>query len=71
MPAGVLQSLREDGVGGGVGLAGMTERVREIGGRLEINSSATGTEIVVRVPARQRAQPQQPITPPAAEEVRG
>ena len=71
MPGGVLQSLREDGVGGGVGLAGITERVREIGGRLEINSSAMGTEIVVRVPARQRAQPQQQITPPAAEEVRG
>jgi signal transduction histidine kinase len=71
MPAGVVQSLREDGFGGGVGLAGMAERIREIGGRLEINSSAAGTEIAVRVPARKRAEPQQQITPPAAEEVRG
>jgi signal transduction histidine kinase len=71
MPAGVVQSLREDGFGGGVGLAGMAERIREIGGRLEINSSAAGTEIAVRVPARKRAEPQQQIKPPAAEEVRG
>ena len=27
-----------------------TERIREIGGSLEINSSAIGTEIVARVP---------------------
>ena len=29
----------------------MTERIREIGGTLEINSSAIGTEIVARVPS--------------------
>jgi hypothetical protein len=38
-----------------VGLAGMTERIREIGGRLEVISSSTGTEIVARVPARGNA----------------
>jgi signal transduction histidine kinase len=54
MPATVLQSLRESGSGGGVGLAGMIERIREIGGKLEINSTATGTGIVARVPLRRR-----------------
>ena len=55
MPATALRSIRENGVGAGVGLAGMTERIREIGGRLEVNSSATGTEIVARVPVRRPA----------------
>jgi len=55
MPATALRSVRENGVGAGVGLAGMTERIREIGGRLEVNSSPTGTEIVARVPVRSKA----------------
>lgn len=55
MPAAVLRSVRENGAGGGVGLAGMAERIREIGGRLEVNSSAGGTEIVARVPVRSKA----------------
>jgi signal transduction histidine kinase len=37
-----------------VGLAGMIERVREIGGKLEINSTAAGTGIVARVPMLSR-----------------
>jgi signal transduction histidine kinase len=65
MPAQVLQNLRESGAGQGVGLAGMTERIHEIGGRLEINSGASGTEIVARVPSgRKLSQQKQP--PPAA-----
>jgi len=52
MPATALQSVRENGMGAGVGLAGMTERIREIGGRLEVNSSPNGTEIVARVTVR-------------------
>ena len=54
LPASVLQNLREDGTGGGVGLAGMTERIREIGGRLEINSNSGGSELVAWVPIRLR-----------------
>jgi signal transduction histidine kinase len=69
MPPAVVQSLREDGSGGGVGLAGMTERIREIGGRLEINSSAIGTEIVARVPVHKR--PTQQVSPPRMQEVKG
>jgi signal transduction histidine kinase len=55
MPARALRSVRENGIGGGVGLAGMTERIREIGGRLEVISSPAGTEIVARVPVRNNA----------------
>ena len=57
IPPAVLQRLREDLVAGGVGFAGMTERIREIGGQLEINSSADGTEVVARVPISHRAEP--------------
>ncbi|MFZ0733388.1 MAG: ATP-binding protein [Candidatus Sulfotelmatobacter sp.] len=67
LPANVLENLREDGTGGGVGLAGMMERIREIGGRLVINSNASGTEVVASVPARFR--PQQYETPVAVQEV--
>jgi signal transduction histidine kinase len=55
MPESVLHSLREDRASVGVGLAGMTERIREMGGRLEIYSSTAGTEILARVPVVQRS----------------
>jgi signal transduction histidine kinase len=34
----------------GVGITGMKERVRQLGGTLEINSDSTGTRIVARLP---------------------
>jgi len=55
MPQNVLQSIREERASVGVGLAGMTERIREMGGRLEIYSSPAGTEILARVPVVQRS----------------
>jgi signal transduction histidine kinase len=70
IPYAVLRSLKEDGTAGGVGLAGMTERIREIGGRVEINSGGEGTEVLVRVPASRRS-PQRQIASPKVEEVRG
>ena len=69
MSPAVLQSLREDGSGGGVGLAGMTERIREIGGTLKVRSCAAGTEIVARVPVGRRSVPRS--TPPTMQEVKG
>jgi signal transduction histidine kinase len=69
MPAGVLQSFREDGASGGVGLAGMKERIREIGGQLEINSGPAGTEIVAEVPVQHR--PAQQDFPSTVREVKG
>lgn len=56
IPSDVLDALKVEGATGGVGLAGMNERIREIGGRLEIRSQADGTEIVVMVPARHRPE---------------
>ena len=69
IPPSVVQSFREDGSGSGVGLAGMTERIREIGGSLEINSSAIGTEVVARVPVRNSLS--QETSPPRMQEVKG
>jgi signal transduction histidine kinase len=70
LPADILKNLREDGTAGGVGLAGMTERIREIGGRLEISANSSGTEVSARVPVRFRPQTQT-IEPAAAHEVKG
>ncbi len=70
--AAVLQNLARDGTAGGVGLAGMTERIREIGGRLEINASTQGTEIVAQVPIRRRTPPEPAqIVPATVPEVNG
>jgi signal transduction histidine kinase len=44
------------GESGGVGLRGMRERVRQFGGRLEIESSEKGTRIVVVLPITEPAK---------------
>ncbi|MDE3137613.1 MAG: PAS domain-containing protein [Acidobacteriota bacterium] len=38
----------------GVGIAGMQERLRELGGELEIRSSETGTTVKASIPSRER-----------------
>jgi signal transduction histidine kinase len=40
----------------GVGITGMKERVRELGGRLEIQSGIQGTTVTVVLPLRQEAR---------------
>ena len=47
----LLRKMRFDGTHTGVGLAGMRERIRELGGRLEIHSTPSGTTIEASVPA--------------------
>ena len=57
-PGKVTAVIEDDGRGfandeesaDGLGLIGMRERVALVGGRLEIESSAAGTTIVVEVP---------------------
>jgi PAS domain S-box-containing protein len=49
----LLRRFHETGAGMGVGLTGMRERVRELGGSLALNSSKSGTILRVRVPAGQ------------------
>ena len=50
MPRHVLQQLQGDGVKLGVGLAGMRERVHELGGTFEVASDQGGTVVRASVP---------------------
>jgi signal transduction histidine kinase len=50
IPSGVLERSPL-GKGAGVGIAGMKERVKYIGGRLEIESSEYGTKVKAIVPS--------------------
>jgi PAS domain S-box-containing protein len=50
IPQRRLRSLIEGAAEAGVGLAGMRERMREIGGSLEIRSDRAGTTVVVSIP---------------------
>jgi PAS domain S-box-containing protein len=56
IPEERLHRLREDYSAAGVGLAGMRERVRELGGSLAINSASPGTTITVTIPVLQTAE---------------
>ncbi len=69
MPAQVLQSLSESGTSASVGLAGMTERIREIGGRLDIKSNSLGTEIAASVAVHRRLVPAHLSNPATREAV--
>jgi signal transduction histidine kinase len=55
IPPELLTSFRR-GLSTGVGLAGMRERVGELGGDLKIQSSTLGTLIVVTIPLRESAE---------------
>ena len=55
IPAEVLTRFERDGTGSGIGLAGMRERVKELGGNLEIASSSSGTTVLVTLPATELA----------------
>jgi signal transduction histidine kinase len=52
IPEDRMQMVQRSGGGAGVGIAGMRERVRELGGQLEIQSGATGTTVSVVLPMR-------------------
>ena len=54
MPQELLQRFQEAGTGGGVGLAGMRERISELGGRLEISAADPGTAVTVSMPISKR-----------------
>jgi signal transduction histidine kinase len=55
MPLEMLTTFRANGTNSGVGLAGMRERIRELGGQLDIQSGETGTLISVTMPLHERA----------------
>ncbi len=50
IPAQKLSRILEGGAGAGVGLGGMQERVRELGGSLQIESSGKGTALTITMP---------------------
>jgi len=54
IPANVLNKFRADGSRSGVGLAGMRERVSELGGRFDIKSDKRGTEVYIVLPLEDR-----------------
>ena len=58
MPARVLQQLQGDGTKLGVGLAGMRERVHELGGSFEVTSNQGGTTIRASIPLSVREESQ-------------
>jgi len=60
IPKQILAAFRANGTQGGVGLTGMTERVREQGGKLEVRSDETGTEIIARIPISAGVEPATP-----------
>jgi len=53
IPPQVLNRFRSTGNGVGVGIAGMRERIKEMGGTLEIESDQNGTTVSVTVPITQ------------------
>jgi len=50
MPPDTLNRFRKNGTNVGVGLAGMRERIKELGGTLNIKSDSSGTVLKVEIP---------------------
>jgi signal transduction histidine kinase len=60
-----LQELTASGTPG-VGIRGMRERLRQLGGTLEIESSKSGTVVTVKLPVERVSQAGLPVADPAA-----
>lgn len=56
IPARVLRNSVQDAPSAGVGLRGMEERVRNLGGSLEISSTSDGTKVTARLPMEGNGQ---------------
>lgn len=54
IPADVLDHFRNKRAHGGVGLAGMRERIHELGGQLEMDSDRNGTQVLATLPRSER-----------------
>ncbi|HTF42680.1 MAG TPA: ATP-binding protein, partial [Terriglobales bacterium] len=56
LPQELLAAFRSNGTNSGVGLAGMRERMRELGGQLNIRSTPTGTMVSVSMPLPEKSE---------------
>ncbi len=61
LPAALARGVRPDSVHLGIGLRGMNERMRQLGGRLAVSSASPGTLVRATVPAQQ--SPESEIKP--------
>jgi signal transduction histidine kinase len=59
LPAAVMDRFQRTGTGSGVGLAGIRERIKELGGDFTICSSSEGTTLRSSVPLTSEARPTQ------------
>ena len=63
LPAGTLEQSGRDWMGSlGVGLRGMSERLRQLGGTLDISSNGAGTRVRATVPLLDSAAPRPDLT---------
>jgi PAS domain S-box-containing protein len=63
IPSGLLEQSGQDWTGAlGVGLRGMNERMRQLGGSLEVVSTEEGTAVSAAVPAAEYSSAQNPST---------
>jgi signal transduction histidine kinase len=56
MPREVLERFHQNRAHGGVGLAGMRERIHELGGQLEMDSDGHGTQVLAKMPRSKQRQ---------------
>ena len=67
IPDQQLRRVQSGGESAGVGIAGMRERVRELGGQFEVRSDENGTTVSIAVPASRKTAPREKrIAVPAA-----
>jgi signal transduction histidine kinase len=70
LPTVILEEGSRDWIGSlGVGLRGMSERLRQLGGTLEITSNGTGTQVRATVPAVGRPSPSDDSAPDASQPI--
>jgi len=70
LPTAILEEGSTDWIGSlGVGLRGMSERLRQLGGTLEIFSNGAGTEVRATVPAGGRPSLSDDSAPDASQSI--